>query len=226
MLEEWQRWVKYGTKNVTLHVRHLASGRAVPGSRSNARRGRYRTALDIFSCTEVGHYLDDFLESFPTVSRERAEAYLEMTLEAAGKGARFADSPAAGATVDVHVEPIENGTESVLGKRPTCGVLPPGVPYHLTERYGVERLDLFGSASFASDSSADGGFDPDRSDLDFVVAFERRDPPDLFRRYFGLEEDLEALFGREADLVMEGALQKSRRFAGGVERSRVPLYGP
>lgn len=88
----------------------------------------------------------------------------------------------------------------------------------LCERYGVERLDLFGSA-------AGEGFDPEESDLDFVVRFERRDPPDLFRRYFGLEEDLKALFGRGVDLVMEGALGKSRRFAANVEGSRVPLYG-
>ena len=88
----------------------------------------------------------------------------------------------------------------------------------LCERYSVERLDLFGSA-------AGEGFDPEKSDLDFVVSFERRDPQDLFRRYFGLEEDLETLFGRGVDLVMEGALRKSRRFAAGVERSRVPLYG-
>lgn len=87
----------------------------------------------------------------------------------------------------------------------------------LCERYGVERLDLFGSA-------AGDGFDPEASDLDFVVSFERRDPPDLFRRYFGLEEDLKALFGRGVDLVMEGALEKSRRFAANVEASRVPLY--
>lgn len=32
---------------------------------------------------KAGHTLDDFLEGFPTVSREGAEAYLEMTLEAA-----------------------------------------------------------------------------------------------------------------------------------------------
>ena len=87
----------------------------------------------------------------------------------------------------------------------------------ICERYGVERLDLFGSA-------AGDGFDPEASDLDFVVSFERRDPPDLFRRYFGLEEDLEALFGRGVDLVMEGALEKSCRFAASVEASRVPLY--
>jgi uncharacterized protein len=82
----------------------------------------------------------------------------------------------------------------------------------------VKRLDLFGSA-------AGDGFDPEASDLDFVVSFQRRDPPDLFQRYFGLEEDLEALFRRRVDLVMEGALEKSRRFAEGVERSRVLLYG-
>ena len=34
---------------------------------------------------KFGHSLDDFLEGFPTVSREQAEAYLEMTLKAAGE---------------------------------------------------------------------------------------------------------------------------------------------
>jgi uncharacterized protein len=87
----------------------------------------------------------------------------------------------------------------------------------LCRRYGVERLDLFGSA-------ASEGFEPGRSDLDFVVSFERREPPDLFDRYFGLKEDLESLFGREVDLVMEGALRKDRRFAESVEESRIPLY--
>ena len=43
----------------------------------------------------------------------------------------------------------------------------------LCERYGVERLDLFGSA-------AGEGFDLNRGDLDFLVFFERRDPPELF----------------------------------------------
>jgi predicted nucleotidyltransferase len=90
----------------------------------------------------------------------------------------------------------------------------------LCRRYGVERLDVFGSASGTGE-----GFDPEGSDLDFVVSFERREPQDLFRRYFGLEGDLEALFGRRVDLLMEGALQKSRRFARNVEASRVPLYG-
>lgn len=84
-------------------------------------------------------------------------------------------------------------------------------------RYGVERLDLFGSAAV-------GSFDPGSSDLDFVVSFERMEPPDLFDRYFGLKEDLEILFGRSVDLVMEGALRKDPSFAAGVRESRVTLY--
>ena len=38
-------------------------------------------------------------------------------------------------------------------------------------RFGVRRLDLFGSA-------ATGGFDPARGDLDFLVVFEPRSPVD------------------------------------------------
>jgi predicted nucleotidyltransferase len=87
----------------------------------------------------------------------------------------------------------------------------------ICRRHGVERLDLFGSA-------AREGFDIEGSDLDFVVSFERRDPPELFDRYFGLKEDLEELFGRGVDLVMEGAVGKNPRFAESVAETRVPLY--
>jgi uncharacterized protein len=88
----------------------------------------------------------------------------------------------------------------------------------LCEKYGVKRFDLFGSA-------AGDRFDPEASDLDLIVSFEKRDPPEPFDRYFGLVEDLEALFGCRVDLVMEGALEKSPRFAKNVEDSRVLLYG-
>ncbi len=85
-------------------------------------------------------------------------------------------------------------------------------------RHGVERLDLFGSTAGVS-------FDPDSSDLDFIVSFERREPPGLFSRYFGLKEDLEALFERNVDLVMEGALRKDPSFAAGVRESLVSTTG-
>jgi uncharacterized protein len=84
-------------------------------------------------------------------------------------------------------------------------------------RHGVERFDLFGSATSE-------GFDVGGSDLDFVVSFERHDPPALFDRYFGLREDLEALFVREVDLVMEGAAAKNPRFAESLAETRVHLY--
>jgi predicted nucleotidyltransferase len=87
----------------------------------------------------------------------------------------------------------------------------------ICRRHGVERLGLFGSAA------GEGFDDLGDSDLDFVVSFKRRDPPELFDRYFGLKEDLEVLFGRGVDLVMEGVLRKYHYIAESVAETRVPL---
>ncbi len=38
----------------------------------------------------AGHTLDEFLEGFPSVSREQAEGYLQMTLESARQRPRAA----------------------------------------------------------------------------------------------------------------------------------------
>lgn len=84
------------------------------------------------------------------------------------------------------------------------------------ERHSVGRLDLFGSA-------VEETFDPEHSDLDFVVSFEPQNPSKLFDRYFGLKENLSRILGREADVVMEGAI-KNPHFAKSVEESRTPLY--
>lgn len=48
-------------------------------------RVEVKTLIDYL---KAGHSLDDFLEGFPTVNREQAEAYLENTLEAAGRDLR------------------------------------------------------------------------------------------------------------------------------------------
>jgi predicted nucleotidyltransferase len=70
----------------------------------------------------------------------------------------------------------------------------------LCRRCHVQRLDLFGSA-------ARGDFDPEHSDIDFLVEFDREHPEALsFNTYFGLKEALEALLGRPVDLV-EGRAQ-------------------
>ncbi|MBA2693021.1 MAG: nucleotidyltransferase domain-containing protein [Rubrobacter sp.] len=84
------------------------------------------------------------------------------------------------------------------------------------ERHGVDRLDLFGSATGE-------GFDEEHSDLDFVVSFADHRPSNLFDRYFDLKEDLERILDREVDVVMEGAM-KNPHFAKSVNESRVPLY--
>ena len=61
-------------------------------------------------------------------------------------------------------------------------------------RFGVKRLEAFGSV-LRSDFS-------ERSDVDFVVEFDRSQP-DAFEQYFGLKEELEALLERKVELLRE-----------------------
>lgn len=76
----------------------------------------------------------------------------------------------------------------------------------LCRRYGVVRLDVFGSAARGED------FDPARSDADFLVEFEPESGPPTLGRFFGLAEDLERLFGRSVDLVERRAIEASRNY--------------
>ena len=87
----------------------------------------------------------------------------------------------------------------------------------LCRRYGVRRLELFGSA-------ATGTFDPARSDVDFLVEFDDN-PTRLFDRYFGLKESLEALYGRAVDLVSAGSL-RNPYFIAAVNETRRLVYAP
>jgi predicted nucleotidyltransferase len=87
----------------------------------------------------------------------------------------------------------------------------------LCRQYGVLRLELFGSA-------ATGDFDPEQSDIDFLVEY----PPDYdlgpwAARHFELQERLEQLLGRRVDLVMASALRKPR-FIESVNQTRQLLY--
>ena len=65
-------------------------------------------------------------------------------------------------------------------------------------RYGVRQLEVFGSAARGAD------FDPDRSDVDFLVAFERDSGLSPLHQYFGFAEEMEHLLGRKVDLVERG----------------------
>jgi uncharacterized protein len=86
----------------------------------------------------------------------------------------------------------------------------------LCQRFGVRRLTVFGSA-------VTGGFDPNRSDVDFMVEFGDDVPISPFDAYFGLKEALEELLGVPVDLVMPTALQNPY-FAADVISSEQELY--
>ena len=86
----------------------------------------------------------------------------------------------------------------------------------LCRQFGVQSLDVFGSAT-------GDAFDPQCSDIDFVVDFGSGAQPDLFNRYFGLNEALAALFGRKVDLVMPGGMVNPY-FIEAVNRTRQPVY--
>ena len=86
----------------------------------------------------------------------------------------------------------------------------------LCRHYNVRRLELFGSAT-------GDAFDPQRSDIDFIVDFSANGDQDLFHRYFGLKEALERLFDREVDLVMVGAM-KNPYFIESVNKTRQLVY--
>ncbi len=64
----------------------------------------------------------------------------------------------------------------------------------------VRRIDLFGSA-------AGTGFDPEKSDLDFIVSFQDLDIAEYADAYFGLLEDMQGVFHRPVDLVVDSAIQ-------------------
>ena len=84
-------------------------------------------------------------------------------------------------------------------------------------RYGVHRLDLFGSAST-------GQYDPNENDLDFLVEFQPATLDDAYAdAYFGLLAALGRIFGRPVDLVVESAI-RNPYFLQSVEQTRTAIY--
>ena len=83
-------------------------------------------------------------------------------------------------------------------------------------RFGVARLDVFGSA-------LRDDFRPGQSDLDLLVEFGAMHPHDLVDAYFGLLDELRGVLAVEIDLVMVDAV-KNRFIAADIERTREILY--
>ncbi|HXG12888.1 MAG TPA: nucleotidyltransferase domain-containing protein [Gemmataceae bacterium] len=86
----------------------------------------------------------------------------------------------------------------------------------LCRRYHVKTLEVFGSA-------VDGSWNPERSDLDFLVEFLPEAAGRIFHGYFDLKEAFERLFGRKVDLVMPGAI-RNPYFRKAVNQQRRVLY--
>jgi len=86
----------------------------------------------------------------------------------------------------------------------------------LCRRYRVRSLSVFGSA-------ARDDFDPARSDVDLLVEFEPLAGNGYADVYFGLREALEALFGRDVDLVAPSAI-RNPYIRADVERTRTLVY--
>ncbi len=84
-------------------------------------------------------------------------------------------------------------------------------------RYGVARLEVFGSAARGWD------FNPGSSDFDFLVEFnaDLRLPP--LEQFFGLASALEQLLGRPVDLV-EPAAVRNPFIRAEIDRSREVIY--
>ncbi len=87
----------------------------------------------------------------------------------------------------------------------------------LCRRFGVRRLDVFGSA-------ARGDFDPARSDIDFLVEFAGEEN-DL-SRFSDFKAALEALLARRVDLVDRKAIEASRNYIrkGHILKGAEPVY--
>jgi predicted nucleotidyltransferase len=83
-------------------------------------------------------------------------------------------------------------------------------------RHNVRSLDLFGSAVGTS-------FDPATSDLDFLVEFGPFPKGGYSEHYFGLIEDLTALFGRPVDLLVARAVRNPYLLES-INQTRESLY--
>lgn len=90
----------------------------------------------------------------------------------------------------------------------------------ICRRYGVARLEVFGSAA------REAGFDPRRSDGDFLVTFQPAARNDL-AGFADLKEALERALGRPVDLVEREAVEASRNFIRrrAILRDAETIYG-
>lgn len=87
----------------------------------------------------------------------------------------------------------------------------------LCRHYGVRTLEVVGSAST-------GRFDPQRSDIDFLVDYQPgTDLGPWMKRHFELGDRLSEILGRPVDLIMPAGLRNPYVIAS-INASRQTLY--
>ncbi len=87
----------------------------------------------------------------------------------------------------------------------------------LCQRYGVVRLEVFGSAARATD------FNLQTSDADFLVEFDTRSVPVTLEQYFDFRDALRLALGRPVDLVETQAIRNPYLRAA-IDESRELVY--
>ena len=89
----------------------------------------------------------------------------------------------------------------------------------IREEYGLVKLELFGSA-------ATGEFDPERSDVDFLIEYpEGFDYGSWGSRVTEIQERLRLVLGRDVDLVSAKWIVNPY-FKKSIEETRTPIYAP
>ena len=83
-------------------------------------------------------------------------------------------------------------------------------------KYGIARLEVFGSAARAAD------FSEKSSDADFLVEFLPSTQPGL-NEFFGVKEELAIILNRDVDLVQAKAVNNPYLLAS-INQSRKLVY--
>lgn len=82
--------------------------------------------------------------------------------------------------------------------------------------YNVDKMYLFGSVLNSSFN--------EKSDIDLLVKFKSMELSNYLDNYIGFKENLEALFGREVDLVEEQTLRNPVLIKS-INNSKSLIYG-
>ena len=83
------------------------------------------------------------------------------------------------------------------------------------KNHKVKRMYAFGSVCTENFN--------DNSDIDFIIAFEKRYFENYVENFFALEDELKQLFKRKIDLVVEETIQNPF-FINVINRTKTPIY--